>query len=417
MSRPRILLLGTLLTTLFTPLTVPTLDADPIATGPEQRVNQTITGRQLRADVATFTDGSAVVVWENENGGDRAIVGRLVDATGTPTGGDLSVSTITTEDQVNTRVVTTAAGGFVVVWENDALTDDESSILSRFFDDAGVADPVVEVAAAQMDIDVSLPEIVAAESGRFVVTWDSYDSVADTSVIRGRRLTDSGALDGGAFTLVTPLASNYVFKGSTAPRSADGFVLSWHEDSPGRTLYARRFDAVGGTSGGLETVASGDANDPRIAGLDADALLVVWDTFAAELQRRRHPAGGSASTPVDLDAGTHSEVDAAVIQLPGGGAAIAWIERGGSGQPDRVRVQIVDGADAVSGEVVVDETDLTISRPRLAYDASRAELVVVWTRRGGAGNDQEEIYGRRFALDGIFTDGFEDGTTSAWGAP
>ncbi|MEO1368294.1 MAG: hypothetical protein AAFX50_14065, partial [Acidobacteriota bacterium] len=57
-----------------------------------------------------------------------------------------------------------------------------------------------------------------------------------------------------------------------------------------------------------------------------------------------------------------------------------------------------------------------LAHPGVAYDDAAGELLVVWTRRGGAGADQEEILLRRYALDGIFSDGFESGDASAWAA-
>ncbi|MEM8931837.1 MAG: hypothetical protein AAGE94_11725 [Acidobacteriota bacterium] len=405
----RAIVLAILLTTVAASM----LGAAPIPIGPEQQINQITTGRQLRADVAVFADGSGIVVWEGEDGDGRGIVGRRVDATGAPSGADFAVSTVTTDDQINTRVATTAANGFVVVWENDTSGGDPS-IGSRFFDAAGVGDPAVDVVAAQVDIGVSLPEIVEVEAGRFVVTWESYDYGTNASAIRGRRLTDAGAVDGLAFDVATAPVGQFVFKGSTAPRSADGFVVAWRLDAADRTLHAQRFDATGGTAGALATVVTSDISDPRIAGLDADAFLVVWDTNSAQLQRRRQLGDGTLQAQVDLDASDVAATDASVIALPGGGAAIAWAEIDGIDR--RIRVQTLDGSDAVTDTWTVDDTNLTVSDPRLAYDASRGELMVVWTRRGGTGTDQEELYSRRYALDGLFADGFDDGNTDQWSA-
>ncbi|MEM6796668.1 MAG: hypothetical protein AAF725_22035 [Acidobacteriota bacterium] len=386
--------------------------ADPVPVGAEMRVNQVTAGRQQNATLDALADGTFVVMWEGEDGDGRGIFGRLLGPGGLASGNEFLVSTSTADDQVDVDVATLPGGDFVAVWKTDAS---EPLISSRRFDSAGLPSPEVEVFPPASQVDVFEPEIEAASDGSFVVIWESYDLASSSGDIRGRLLSGDGLPSGGSFDLLAG-GSDRVFSPAVSSRPSGGFVLSWSLDSSTRELRGRSYDELAAPVGQEVTLTTGQTLDPGVVALDDESYLGFWSTSAEGLKRRRAETDGSLDGEIDVSPGPGPQLQPAAVRLTGGRAALAWRESA-AGQPRRVRLQILGASGAVEGEVIVDETPLTLSQPRLAYDALRSQLGVVWTRRGGPDSDQEEVYLMRYALDVIFADGFETGDTAAWAPP
>ena len=86
----------------------------------EFQVNTYTTGNQYGATAANLgPSGSFVVTWNDETGADGdgyGVRGRLFDVTGSPLGGEFTVSEFGTNDQGIARVGSNANGDFVVTW-------------------------------------------------------------------------------------------------------------------------------------------------------------------------------------------------------------------------------------------------------------------------------------------------------------
>ena len=95
-------------------------DANGNAVGSEFQVNTTTSNRQWRPDVATFSDGSFVVVWNSrdQDGSDIGVFGQRFDANGTAVGDEFQVNTQTESNQMRPAVAELADGGFAVTWQS-----------------------------------------------------------------------------------------------------------------------------------------------------------------------------------------------------------------------------------------------------------------------------------------------------------
>ncbi|MEO1087344.1 MAG: hypothetical protein AAFY88_24165, partial [Acidobacteriota bacterium] len=338
-----------------------------------------------------------------------------VDAGGVPSGDDFQISVGTTDDRTSPSVATLPGGEFLVAWENS--TDAGEFASARTFDDAGLPGAVVVLEAADPDVNVFDPVVVAADAGHFVVVWETYDSNLNESAFRGRRVDAAGTAQGVVFTLESAAANDFVGSGSVAPRAGDGFLLAWQFSGvAGREARVRAFDAAGAPDGASVVIADAtDPSYPQVAGLDDDGFVVAWRESVDGLKRQRFEGDGGVNAVVDVTASTTTPRNAVLTEVPGGRAALAWVEAGSGPTPDRVFLQLIDASDSAT-DFEVAQSEESQSHPGVAYDGAAGELLVVWTRRGGAGADQEEILMRRYALDGIFSDGFESGDVSAWSA-
>lgn len=84
--------------------------------GTEKLVNTTIAGDQSNSDIAALAAGGFVIVWEDESASaDAAIRGQRYDAAGNPVGGEMLIApTIAGNDLDSPSVTGLADGGFYV---------------------------------------------------------------------------------------------------------------------------------------------------------------------------------------------------------------------------------------------------------------------------------------------------------------
>lgn len=394
-------------------LGAPPAVAQLLLLGDAQQVNQVSVGRQLNAKVAALGNGDLVVVWEGEDSDGRGIFARRIGPGGVPVGNEFQVSVTEVDDQVSADVAGPGDGSFVVVWKNDTIGVDPS-ISSRRYDSADVPSGEVDVAPGQAEMDVFSPHVERIDAGHYVVVWESYDSVEDEAPIRARLLDTNGSVDGASFDLESaPGAGEFYGSAGTAPRAVGGFVLAWRTSENGTQHLARRYDTAAAGVG--STVVIGPAfggSDPSVASLESDGFVVGWEEGGNDLKTRRVAANGTLDSVHDVTASTDRQTSTDAVGLPGDRMALVWHEDPQS-NPSTIRLQILGADDMSEAEIEIDETTGFFGHPRVAYDASRAELAVVWNRRAGD-TDQEDVFLRRIALDALFGDGFESGNTQAW---
>jgi len=148
-------------------------------------VNAVSDGHQRNPRVASDAAGNWISVWDDDRNANGAY---QVRARGfTPTGcerfRELTVNTVSTGNQIGPAVAADQQGRFVVVWQDDG-GDDKYQVNMRGFNANGTERfaqrTVNEVAAGQQ----ILPAVAMSAAGDFVVTWQ--DDAGNVSQ-RGRR--------------------------------------------------------------------------------------------------------------------------------------------------------------------------------------------------------------------------------------
>ena len=281
-------------------------DATGAAVGGEFRLN-TATGvdNQL-PKVVTNTAGNFVVVWESIDQNDKLhIYYRRLDATGTALGNNQSVTSkaiSTSTFSTKPSVAMDAAGNFVVAWENydDAAGDED--IYARRFDANGTALGAEFRVNATTENDQTSAQVAMDAAGAFVVTWQSTDQDGDGEGIYAQVYDATGTVTKGEFRVNTVTASD-----QTTPAvamNADGFVVAWEslgQDGDGKGIYAQRYDAFGGVRGGefrINAATAKDQSSPAVA-MNANGFVVAWDSLSQSgagksVYAKRYDAVGTA---------------------------------------------------------------------------------------------------------------------------
>ena len=253
-------------------------DASGAPTGGDFLVNVTTTGVQGLPSVASNPAGNFVVTWSDGtsgNPGSYEVRARRFDASGTPQGGEISVNTHATGQQAGSSVALDGAGNFVVVWQSGGQDGDGAGVFQRRFDANG--NPLSgDVQINQHTTgDQTRPRIAMNPGGDFVVAWESAQD-AQAGAVMARRYDNAGSPLGGEFQVNTvELDAQY---GPDVALDPDGKAIvvwtSYAQDGSDGGVYAQRLDASGNKLGpefSVNAYTNGPQGHPRVvAGLGAD---------------------------------------------------------------------------------------------------------------------------------------------------
>ena len=252
--------------------------------------------------IASFSDGSSVVVFEDNSVGDKDLRFRIVDATGT-IGAEFDVAT-GVGDQAAPDVAVLTATSFVTAFITGSGGNHNVEFAIRNSNGTPVVAGVVDSDAA----DETDPSVAVLKGGSFVVVWT--DSAADASgtAVMARIYTAAGVplpARPVGFVVPTTLAGDQ--KTPTITALADGgFVVIWDDDASG-SIRGMRFDATG-TVVGNEFIVSAlpDVSDPDATLLDDGRIAVSFtstvgsnsDIYLTIFDPRSSPIEGTAGDDV-----------------------------------------------------------------------------------------------------------------------
>lgn len=386
---------------------------DPL--GPPRTVASSSDDRYYQSAVARTGAGELVVVWRSHLG----VLGRLLDADGTPQGPDFLVQS---GDVGLPDVAVDDAGRFVVAW-SDLSAAGQGIYLRRYAADGtplGDAERVSEPFDARVgETAIESPAVAMNSAGDFVVAWAQgryvergnwfacgYGFSLCTRVggysVRLRRYTgsDVGAAQAQELQtadttgsaeislLVLPLAAGSGEDRVGASMAPDGrFVIAWNRIGESLALqagvYARRYDAAGRPEGKRLVSLQRDQATPAVA-MDAGGAYVVayrrgarsWSDYDYGIYTRRYPAGlglGSFEARVDANDGSYKRWPAVASDAVGN-YVVAWED----GAAIRARRYAAGGAALDGGFTVATRDPLgLIEFPDVATDAGSG-IAFVW---------------------------------------
>ena len=104
-------------------------------------LNLSMPGDQEDVDIGRSDSGDLVVVWESagQDGSYDSVIARRFDANGIPLSDEIQVNTYTLGDQDDPDLTVASDGSFLVIWEDDAQVAFDDTIVARYFDAAGTA--------------------------------------------------------------------------------------------------------------------------------------------------------------------------------------------------------------------------------------------------------------------------------------
>jgi hypothetical protein len=301
--------------------------------GSEFQVNAHTAGRQSGPRVARNSVGDFVVVWtsDDQDGSGGGIFAQRYDGAGGPIGPEFRVNSYTTGNQGSPDVAIAESGAFVVVWESYQQDGDLSGIFGQRFDNSGMKlGPEFPINASSTGSQ-SQAAIAMDHAANFIVVWSSS---GDDPGIFGQRFNAGGEAVGGNLPISTT-TTGHPDGPSIATEKNGGFSVVWESGGSDRDVFGQRFDRSGnklGTEFAVNTVTTGDQLDPRVA-FDGLGIVAAWTTSDGDesgvARRRQNLVPDSLEVDAHSTSGTFSDLDG--VLEPGEIAAVepVWRNVGG----------------------------------------------------------------------------------------
>jgi S-layer homology domain len=324
----------------------------------EFQVNTAITSAQYGATTANLgPSGNFVVTWNDEGGADGdsyGVRGRLFDVTGSPLGGEFTVTAFGTNNQGYARVGSNANGDFVVTWtEGGTLPGGSYQIYARRFNSTG-APQGGNIAVNTYTTNVQAFSSVALDStGNFVVVWRSTEQDGSDFGVFGQLFDNAGAKVGAEFQ-VNQQTTGPQRDARVARRPTGEFLVVWRspQDAQAGAIMARRYAANGTPSGGefqVNTRELGYQYIPDAAYFADGSAIIVWTSYAQDgsnggVYGQRLDASGVKLGP-EFNVNTFTtgfQGRPAVATGPDGDFAVIWQSEGQDGSSLAVRAQQFD---------------------------------------------------------------------------
>lgn len=336
--------------------------------GPDFIVNTTTAGAQIVPKVTCLADGRFLVTWRSDtpaNGQD--VFGRLFEADGSPSGSDFVLNAITGNNQVLSTVSALPDGRFVAMWSSFDTGDGSSScIRARFFDAGGNPEGVEFVANSTAAASQARPAITPLDDGRFVATWQSYDTGDGSGTCIRARLFEADGSPVGADFIVNTTTLDLQITPVIATLADGRFMVSWNSadggDGEGECMRARLFNADGSSAGNdfiVNTTVSGGQTNPGLATLADGRILAIFESddtadgfFGCIRARFLDPDGNPTGDDFIVNTTAESnQADPKIIALADGRALALWYSGDtGDGSALCVRARIVNIDGSFSGD-------------------------------------------------------------------
>lgn len=251
-------------------------NADGSKSGSEIHVNTHAPGNQYDPEVATLADGDFVVTWQSQDqdGSGYGVYQQRFHADGATQGAERRVNKAVSSDQDTADVAALSSGGYVVTWQSEGQDGSGGGIFSQVFDDSGSRlgkEFRVNRHANSDQVDCS---VTGLSDGRFVVTWQSYDTDGDGGAIMQRVFSDEGAKQ-SADKLVLDLRP--VIEGNGKDNTLTGTNI-------GEKFFGKGGDDTINGKGGNDLLDGGQGDDLLI-GADGKDVFVFKTGYGGDTVR------------------------------------------------------------------------------------------------------------------------------------
>ncbi len=422
-------------------------DEPPLALGDAMPIPDSMEGDPSFPEVAMAAAGGFVAVWQSldRDGDGFGVFFQVYDRAGERVGTASQAPVSASGHQASPAVSVADGGSFAVAWEGP-LGDTGATVYFRRFAADGTAE-TGDIPAPENPVDEAAPSLALADDGSLLLVWQGADGDGDG--IWARLFGQDGLPLTADLRLNADPAGWQQNPQARAVDDGGGFVVVWEgPDGSGSGIHLRRVSAAGGLVGAEVAVnlqSAGQQRNPSLAvpGLDRDPggenfFVVAWQSqsgagtriFARPFGIDGEPL--SEERPVSPDDGVERSHPAVAIDCGGDDDGIdfviTWTQapvEGLSGLPSespvllrgrRMGISDLTGADASSPPASAFTINEPGSTPASSTVAAQddGDFVVLW-QIAGEDDPARGVYGRRFAGQPIFVDGFESGDTSRWG--
>lgn len=300
-------------------IAVEPLAAQLVPIGGELEVTTRTTDSQNFPAVSASADGF-VIVWSNGNqnnpspDGDReGVFGQRYANDGSRLASEFQINTYTTGRQ-RFPSVAAGAGGFVSVWQGNGASAE--GVHGQRYDASGVK----QGTEFQISTEALAPRVARQDDGGFIVAWYGGNDGGQPAPMWGifaQRYDSAGAPAGTAFQVNTYTA-NLQRNPAIAITTGGAFVVVWQSDQDGGFdgIFAQRYSSAGVASGTelrVNTYTTGFQTNPAVAADDAGNFVVAWqsneqDASSNGVFAQRFAADGTR-LGTEFQVNTHTQFD------------------------------------------------------------------------------------------------------------
>ncbi|MFM2282230.1 MAG: hypothetical protein RLZZ444_4461 [Pseudomonadota bacterium] len=273
-------------------------DANGEKVGEEFLVNSYTASYQYNNDVTALSNGGFVSVWTDTSGtlGDsdgNSVKAQIFDASGQKVGDEFLVNTYTVSDQSDARVTGLSYGRFIVTWQDTSTIPTEASgrVNAQLFDATGqkIGEEFL-VNTATVNIQFA-PSVTTLTNGGFVISWNDNSATGDDSSqgsIKAQLYNAQGGTIGEEF-LVNTMTTDFQVQPTIAALSDGGFVIAWRDasqtlgDTSDTSIKAQIFDANGDKVNGeflVNTISQSTQTEPQVASLPDGGFVITWIDYS-----------------------------------------------------------------------------------------------------------------------------------------
>ncbi len=264
----------------FTSISSGAFSAFPVNTLPD--------GDQENPQVALFSDGGAIFIWQSGANGGQHIRGRIIRADGVFAGDEFLISQSATTAQIEPSVAVFPDGSFVVSYSSWAQDGEMSGVYAQRLSRAGLKMGSEFRLNQETRLNQRSSATTTLSDGRILVTWISEGQNAEDSVdVYARFISATGNVQGSEFLLNS--TKDTCANPSVSPLSNGGFMAAWSvhhatENQSDWNVYARAFKADGTAAKPeqlLNTFTSGSQYAPKLSGIGSKTVA-VWTSFGQD---------------------------------------------------------------------------------------------------------------------------------------
>jgi len=303
------------------------------AQGSEITVDSNLLGTSNRAAVSMADDGSFVVVWSDQPLlGNFDINGQRFDASGNTLGGNFTVNTTTSSDQVASSIAMSANGDFIVSWEGNG-TGDSSGVFARRYLANGTAQGTEFRVNQTTTGSQQYASLAMVDLDNYVVVWSgdgNQTGEVDTSGVFARQYGTANiaptANAGGSYVISEGDSLNLIGTASSDP-DLNTLTYAWDLDNDGNfgeagepttvspTVSWSTLQSFGITNDGTYTIGL-QVNDGN-GGIDSATATLTVNNVSPTITSTP-TASISENTTAALTVFATDPVDAVTYSLSGG---------------------------------------------------------------------------------------------------
>lgn len=370
--------------------------------GPETRVTTTTAQSQENSHVTWLKNGNYAVAWEslNQDGSGDGVYARMFNNTGVPVSDEILVNTNTASSQILPKLVSTASGNFVAVWQ------DGSDIKWQLYDNAGATlggENIVNTYLPGTQFDFSIDQLL---DGGFVVSWESVLQDGSAGGVYAQRFNHLGTKIYTELQLNTTTLNNQA-EPDFASLTNGHMVAVWESQQTSTSdrgifmqMYSNTNTAVGSETLVFDALGPSETR-PQVVGLTGGGFAVMYhDATNSQVWVKTYLQTGAAVAGghklVSQYGGNNNGLNGTITALSNDRFVATWETGFGVGSEIGYRVMAADGS--TIGVGLAHAANITQDQDAEVHELPQGGFIIAFTARDAS---QTGVFISRFTEDGV----------------